>query len=149
MLASYPCAVVPRMIDISWSGDGMYIAIQDTWGAHGSTLLKYFMSEGLACQQQLLHVHDGYDADGLLSQLPKLVEKSEKGIDPDGSTSASSSATDATELKIAWQYKRCACSTSCPGHACTRRWKHAACTDATLCDTMPCTYMRACQTRLM
>jgi hypothetical protein len=116
----------------------MCIRVQDTWGEHACTLLKYFISEGLACQQQLLHVHDGCDSDGLLSQLPKLVEKSETGTGQDGGTSASSSAVDALELKIAWQYKRCVYLSPCLGHACT---------DASLCGTLPCTCQKApCQT---
>lgn len=77
--------------------------MQDDWGKLAHTLLQYFIAEGLACKQRLLHVHPTGDSSRLMQQLPCLVVKNE--------TSASKESADVKgpeqELRIAWQYKRC------------------------------------------
>ena len=80
---------------------------------HAATLLKYFMAEGVAAQQQLLHLHSGTGgARGLLAHLPRLLghansasatEKADKSSLP-----TAKAEPEKPELKIAWQYKRCA-----------------------------------------
>ena len=79
---------------------------QDAWGEHAATLLKYFMAEGLACRQQLLHLHDGGKIRGLLDALPKLLPAAGESSSAAKAASAAAAAPE-TELKIAWQYKRC------------------------------------------
>jgi PAXNEB protein len=83
--------------------------MQAEWGEHAQTLLKYFVAEGLACRQQLLHLHDGSSSNGVLSSLPKVMD-AVKGVaeGEEASGSGSQDAGDKAELKIAWQYKRCA-----------------------------------------
>lgn len=75
-------------------------------------MLTYFMAEGVVCQQQLLYFSNGPDRKELADRLPA---KSKKGSTQDSDSGKSAQASD-TELKIAWQYKRCAAASNSNTH---------------------------------
>lgn len=80
------------------------IFLQDEWRAHSSTLMSYFMAEGVACQHQILHHTLDPGRTPLQQTLPALAVKgSSKAVEvkQDAPT-----PTPETELKIAWQYRR-------------------------------------------
>jgi hypothetical protein len=84
------------------------IDLQDEWRAHSSTLMSYFMAEGVACHHQMLHYTLNPSRSSLQQTLPALVLKGSKSVE---AQQHASTAGAETELKIAWQYRRCSLPT--------------------------------------
>lgn len=80
------------------------IALQDEWRAHSGTVMSYFIAEGVACQHQLLHHTREPQRTPLQQKLPALVVKGSKSAN---TSEGSAAPAPETELKIAWQYRRC------------------------------------------
>eukprot|EP00892_Ulva_mutabilis_P000127 jgi/Ulvmu1/10114/UM006_0065.1 len=80
----------------------LVIVLEDEWRAHSSTILSYFMAEGVLCQQQMLYFSNDPTRKHLSDRLPA---HSQKGPTQDKASDKRQQGAD-TDLKIAWQYRR-------------------------------------------